>query len=177
MLRPEWTAKSFRLPTAEYKDLVHLVLCSWERPSGRNVLHHILNYCYMCCSWTILLFIITYCWSCIREEWTKIYYLNEHANSATGCVMNLGHFDLWENWWVLPRLTRFQIHWNESMAYSWRRTGQLTHYCMWFQAHSTWLCAHYTSESMLWDTIKTLKHTYCTYYMLLLHRTGQGNHS
>ena len=33
----------------------HLVLYSWQRPSGRNVLH-ILSYCYVCCSGTMLLF-------------------------------------------------------------------------------------------------------------------------
>ena len=33
----------------------YLVLCSWQRPSNRNVLHYSLNYCYVCCSGTILL--------------------------------------------------------------------------------------------------------------------------
>ena len=29
---------------------LNLVLCSWQRPSGWNILHHILNYCYVFCS-------------------------------------------------------------------------------------------------------------------------------
>lgn len=36
--------------TAEYKVIV---LRGWRRPSGPNVLHHILNYWYVCCSGTI----------------------------------------------------------------------------------------------------------------------------
>ena len=35
------------LSTAEYKVFV---LCSWQKPSGQSVLHHILNYWYVCCS-------------------------------------------------------------------------------------------------------------------------------
>ena len=42
------------LSTVRYKVSTRykvLVPHSWQRPSGRNaVLHHMLNYCYVCCS-------------------------------------------------------------------------------------------------------------------------------